>query len=474
MDLFLDPEAGKPLTTQLYEQLRRAITGGRLLPGDQLVPSRQLAGELGVSRHTVTTAYGRLVAEGHAEGRAGGGSVVASAFPAPPDGTKGAKGTDPAAALRPSPRFAGWSPYYRPPPYGCRFDLRPGMPDPALFPAALWRRRVAAAVAAENSLYGDPAGKIRLRRAIAGWVARSRSVAAGEDTVLITCGAQHAIDLVTRVLLEPGDCVAVEDPGYVHAARLFGALGMRVAGVPIDDQGLVVDLLPPSARMVYVTPSHQYPLGMTMSMSRRRALLRWAESHDAAVIEDDYDTEFRYVDRPLEPLQALDANGRVVYVGSFSKTFSPSIRLGFAVVPQPLAEPVAALRQLIDWHPPIAMQTALAGFINDGLLDKHIRRSRRVYAERHHILTEALSGSLADHLTARASNAGLHVATVLREGLREKDVLQAAARHGIITAGLHHCFRTGPAQSGLLIGFGAVSTAGLPVALRTLGRILAS
>jgi len=474
MDLFLDPEAGKPLTTQLYEQLRRAITGGRLLPGDQLVPSRQLAGELGVSRHTVTTAYGRLVAEGHAEGRAGGGSVVASAFPAPPDGTKGAKGTDPAAALRPSPRFAGWSPYYRPPPYGCRFDLRPGMPDPALFPAALWRRRVAAAVAAENSLYGDPAGKIRLRRAIAGWVARSRSVAAGEDTVLITCGAQHAIDLVTRVLLEPGDCVAVEDPGYVHAARLFGALGMRVAGVPIDDQGLVVDLLPPSARMVYVTPSHQYPLGMTMSMSRRKALLRWAESHDAAVIEDDYDTEFRYVDRPLEPLQALDANGRVVYVGSFSKTFSPSIRLGFAVVPQPLAEPVAALRQLIDWHPPIAMQTALAGFINDGLLDKHIRRSRRVYAERHHILTEALSGSLADHLTARASNAGLHVATVLREGLREKDVLQAAARHGIITAGLHHCFRTGPAQSGLLIGFGAVSTAGLPVALRTLGRILAS
>ena len=474
MDLFLDPEAGKPLTTQLYEQLRRAITGGRLLPGDQLVPSRQLAGELGVSRHTVTTAYGRLVAEGHAEGRAGGGSVVASAFPAPPDGTKGAKGTDPAAALRPSPRFAGWSPYYRPPPYGCRFDLRPGMPDPALFPAALWRRRVAAAVAAENSLYGDPAGKIGLRRAIAGWVARSRSVAAGEDTVLITCGAQHAIDLVTRVLLEPGDCVAVEDPGYVHAARLFGALGMRVAGVPIDDQGLVVDLLPPSARMVYVTPSHQYPLGMTMSMSRRKALLRWAESHDAAVIEDDYDTEFRYVDRPLEPLQALDSNGRVVYVGSFSKTFSPSIRLGFAVVPQPLAEPVAALRQLIDWHPPIAMQTALAGFINDGLLDKHIRRSRRVYAERHHILTEALSGSLADHLTARASNAGLHVATVLREGLREKDVLQAAARHGIITAGLHHCFRTGPAQSGLLIGFGAVSTAGLPVALRTLGRILAS
>jgi GntR family transcriptional regulator / MocR family aminotransferase len=468
MDLFLDPEAGKSLTAQLYEQLRDAITGGRLLPGDQLVPSRQLAGELGVSRHTVTTAYGRLVAEGYAEGRAGGGSVVASASPAP------SKGPGPAAVLRPSPRFAGWSPLFRPPPYGCRFDLRPGLPDPALFPAAQWSRRVGAAVTAEQSLYGDPAGKIRLRRAIAGWVARSRSVAADESTVVVTCGTQHAIDLIARVMLEPGDCVAVEDPGYVPPVRLFEALGARVVGVPVDDQGLVVDLLPPTARIVYVTPSHQYPLGMTMSMPRRRELLRWAERHDAAIIEDDYDTEFRYVDRPLEPLQALDANGRVVYVGSFSKTFSPSVRLGFAVVPRPLAEPIAALRQLIDWHPPIATQTALAGFINDGLLDKHIRRSKRVYAERHGILTEALGGPLADYLTARVPNAGLHVAAVLRGGLRENDVLQAAARHGVATSGLHDCFRTAPAQPGLLIGFGAVSTTGLPAALRTLGRILAS
>jgi GntR family transcriptional regulator / MocR family aminotransferase len=468
MDLFLDPEAGMSLSAQLYEQLHQAITGGRLLPGDQLVPSRQLAGELGVSRHTVTTAYGRLVAEGYAEGRAGGGSVVASASAAPP------RPPGPAAALRPSRRFAGWSPYFRPPAYGCRFDLRPGLPDPSLFPAELWRRRVAAAVAAEHAEYGDPAGKIRLRRAIAGWVARSRSVAATEDTLVITCGAQHAVDLVARVLLEPGDCVAVEDPGYVPVARLLGALGAEVVGVPVDDQGLVVDQLPPSARIVYVTPSHQYPLGMTMTMPRRRALLRWAERHDAAVIEDDYDTEFRYVDRPLESLQALDADGRVVYVGSFSKTFSPSVRLGFAVVPRPLAEPVAALRQLIDWHPPTALQTALAGFIDDGLLDKHIRRNRRVYAERAHILIEALSGPLAGHLTPLAPNAGLHVAALLRDGLREHEVLQAAARHGVVTSGLHDCYHTVPAREGLLVGFGAVTTTGLAAALRILDRILAS
>ena len=468
MDIFLDPESGQSLTGQLYEQLRRAITGGRLLPGDQLVPSRQLAGELGVSRHTVTTVYGRLVAEGYAEGRAGGGSVVASASPAP------FKGAGAPAALRPSPRFAGWSPYFRPPPYGCRLDLRPGLSDPALFPAAMWRRRVAAAVAAEHREYGDPAGRIRLRRAIAGgrpgrdrcWPEKTRLSSPAAPSMPSTW--------LPGVSLEPGDCVAIDDPGYVPAARPFGALGARVVGVPVDDQGLIVDLLPPSARIVYVTPSHQFPLGMTMLMPRRRALLRWAERHDAAVIEDDYDTEFRYVDRPLEPLQALDANGRVVYVGSFSKTFSPSVRLGFAVVPQPLAEPITALRQLIDWHPPIAMQTALAGFIDDGLLDKHIRRSRRVYAERHHILTEALSGPLARHLTARASNAGLHVAATLREGPGEKEVLQAAARHGIATSGMHDCFQTGPAQSGLLIGFGAVSTAELPAALRMLDRALAS
>ncbi len=466
MDLFLDPAADQPLAGQLYEQLRGAITVGRLLPGDQLTPSRQLAGELGVSRHTVTTAYGRLVAEGYAVGRAGGGSTVAAAVPARPIRA------DPATALRPGRRFAGWSPYFRPPPGGCRFDLRPGLPDLSLFPAVLWRRRVAAAVAAEHREYGDPAGRARLRRAIAGWVARSRSVAAAEDTVVITCGAQHAIDLVARVLLEPGDTVAIEDPGYVPVRRLFSALGARVAGVPVDDQGLVVDLLPPAARIVYVTPSHQYPLGMTMSTPRRRALLRWAQRHDAAIIEDDYDTEFRYVDRPLEPLQALDANGRVVYVGSFSKTFSPSIRLGFTVVPQPLAEPIAALRQLIDWHPPTAMQTALAGFIEDGLLDKHIRRSKRGYAERYHMLAEALAGPLAGRLEARAPNAGLHVAAVLRGGLDEDEVLQDATGAGIALSGLRDCFHAGPAQSGLLIGFGAVSAADLPAALRMLEYIL--
>ena len=468
MDLFLDPDAGTPLTGQLYEQLRRSIAGGRLLPGDQLIPSRQLAAELGVSRHTVTTAYSRLAAEGYTLGHAGGGSVVAPTAPAP------SQAAGLVTALRPARRFAGWAPLFPIPSPRYRFDLRPGQPDPALFPVILWRRRVAAAVATDRPEYGHPAGKTRLRRAIASWVRRSRSVTASEDSVVITCGAQHAIDLVARILLEPGDTVAVEDPGYLPVVRLFAALGATVVGVPVDDEGLVVDALPPAARIVYVTPSHQFPLGMTMSMPRRRALLAWAECHDAAVIEDDYDTELRYVDRPLEPLQALDQNGRVVYVGSFSKTFSPAVRLGFTLVPPPLAEPIAALRQIIDWHPSAVMQAALAGFIDDGLLDKHIRRGQRVYAERHRLLTEALSGPLAGDLTALTTNAGLHIATLLREELSEGKVMQAAAEQGIGMMGLQHFFHASPPQQGLLLGFGAVQTTDLPAALHTLGGILAA
>jgi GntR family transcriptional regulator/MocR family aminotransferase len=468
MDLFLDPDAEQALTQQLYEQLRRGIATGRLRPGDQLTPSRQLAGELRVSRHTVTTAYGRLVAEGYAEGHAGGGSVVAAASPAP------SRETDHAAALRPVPRFAGWSPLFRPLSHASPFDLRPGLADPALFPVAMWRRRVAAAIVTGNHLdYGDPAGRLVLRRAIARWIGRSRSVLATEDTIVVTCGAQHAIDLMARVLLQPGDTVAVENPGYLPAVRLFGALGAQVAGVPVDEHGLVVDQLPPTARLVYVTPSHQYPLGMTMSMTRRRALLQWAQRHDAAIIEDDYDTEFRYVDRPLEPLHTLDSNGRVAYVGSFSKSFSPSVRLGFAVLPQSLVEPIVALRQAIDWAPPTATQTALAGFIGDGLLDKHIRRARRAYTERHRLLTEALHGPLAPRLTALASNAGLHIAAILRGELSDNEALEAAAKEGIVVSGLSECFHTGPAQPGLLIGFGAISTARLPAALKTLEHVLA-
>lgn len=471
MDLFIDAASGRGLSAQLYEQVRDGIAAGRLRPGDQLPPSRHLAQQLGFSRHTVTTAYGRLAAEGFIQGRAGGGSIVAQ-VPAPPP-----QPTQRHAAITPSSRFSGWAP--EPGPLaagGCRFDLRAGIPDPGLFPADAWRRRLAAATAATagRAPAGDPAGEIDLRRSIARWAGRSRSVVADETTVIVTSGAQHAVDLVARVLLEPGDTVATEDPGYPPVVSLLLALGANVVSVPVDREGLVVDRLPDAARIVYLTPSHQYPLGVVMSMTRRRELLAWASRNGAAVIEDDYDSEFRYVDRPLEPIQRLDGGSRVIYVGSFSKTLSPALRLGFTVVPPALAGPIVALRQLIDWHPPITAQLALAGFINDGLLDKHLRRTGRIYAQRHRILQTALAGPLSADLAAVTSTAGLHITARLSNGRREDEVRAAAADRGIATTGLSQHFHAQPAEPGLVIGFGAIEATELTAAVHALRHILAT
>jgi GntR family transcriptional regulator / MocR family aminotransferase len=476
VDLFIDTMGGRGLSEQLYEQIRGAIAAGRLRAGDQLPPSRDAARQLGISRHTVTTAYGRLVAEGFVCGRAGGGSFVAGLpvpEPVPGSGIAAAP-----TAVRPARRYAGWTsaggPLQR---AEVRYDLRAGLADPRLFPAGAWHRagKAAAEAGGRVAATGDPAGEFGLRLAIARWIGRSRAVAAEADTVVVTSGAQHAVDLVARVVLEPGQTVAVEDPGYLPAVRLLRSLGARVAGVPVDEQGLIVDQLPAAARIVYLTPSHQYPLGAVLSMARRRELLGWAARHDAAIIEDDYDSEFRHVDRPLEPIHRLDDGGRVIYVGSFSKVLSPQLRLGFAVVPPSLAGPVAALRQLIDWHPPIMAQAALAGLLEDGTIDRHLRRAGRIYTQRYQIVRAALAGPLSPWLSPLPAQAGLHLTALLGgPGGEEEEVLAAAAARGIAATGLSRYFHARPARPGLVIGFGAIDAAGLPAALHELGDALSS
>jgi GntR family transcriptional regulator/MocR family aminotransferase len=297
-------------------------------------------------------------------------------------------------------------------------------------------------------------------------------VAAEADTVIVTSGAQHAVDLVARVLLEPGETVAVEDPGYLPVVRLLRSQGARVAGVPVDEQGLIVDQLPPAARIVYLTPSHQFPLGAVLSMARRRELLAWAARHDAAIVEDDYDSEFRHVDRPLEPIHRLDDSGRVVYVGSFSKVLSPELRLGFAVAPPSLTGPVTALRQLIDWHPPVMTQAALAGLLEDGTIDRHLRRAGRIYTQRYQTVRAALAGPLSPWLSALPAQAGLHLTALLPPTCDEEKVLAAAAARGIATTGLSQCFHVRQGRPGLVIGFGAIDAAALPAALAELGDAL--
>ena len=436
---------------QLYEQVRAAIVQGRLAPGDRLAPSRTVAADLRVARATVTEAYGRLTAEGYIEGRSGGGSVVSAAPQHVPR-------RSPVATLTPTRRAAQAVPFDPDPSRDVVFDCRPGHLDLTLFPVAAWRRCVVRTLDRAPGQYDDPAGTPELRAALAHWVTRSRGIAATPEETIVTAGAGHAIDLVARVLADPGATVAVEEPGYPPAVSVFRGLGLRVVGVPVDDQGIVVDAIPPRAKIVYVTPSHQFPLGMVMARRRRLDLLHWADRAGAAILEDDYDSEFRYTARPLEPLQRLDRHGRVIYIGTFSKILSPALRLGFLVAPRTLMPALCATRQAIDWCPPPATQHALTQFIDDGYLDQHLRRTRRVYAQRHRLMRHALDRLLPADFRRLPATAGLHLAVTGPRDPTDPDLADLLLHHGLLVPSLrrHHAF--GPPTDGLVLGFAGLPT----------------
>ncbi|GAA0566762.1 PLP-dependent aminotransferase family protein [Paractinoplanes ferrugineus] len=451
MDLVLEPGGNGEKTVLVYRALRAAIVDGRLPAGHRLPPTRALATDLGVSRGSVTTAYERLGAEGYLVARVGSGTYVAAVCAAP--GPRRA----PADPLRPR---APWRP--RPTSHGQatpRYDFRTGIPDAALFPFDTWRRLVAAEIrlgAHSPAHYASPAGHPALRAAIARYLGVSRSLTATADDLVITNGTQHALDLIARVLLRPGDMVAVEDPGYPAARLLFESHGCRVTGVPVDDEGLVVTALPAGCRLVYTTPSHQFPLGGAMSLARRRELLDWARRRAVAVVEDDYDSEFRFQARPLEPLHSLDTAGRVLYAGTFSKSMLPSVRTGFVLVPPGLRDAVAAARQLGDGYGPPPVQAALARFVEDGQLARHVRRAGREYARRHALISAALSG--LPELTVLPSAAGLHVTAQLRGGASATPVIAACAAAGLAVEDLaDYCYTT--SQAGFVFGFGATDPA---------------
>ncbi|GIL27554.1 GntR family transcriptional regulator [Actinocatenispora comari] len=442
-------------TTRIYRQLRDAIVDGRLRAGSRLPPSRELAGTLAVSRTTVTAAYERLIAEGFLTGRVGAGTFVRP-VPTAPGGAPAA----PREGVRPRAIWRQLAAEPAPDASPATYDFRVGVPDPDLFPLATWRRLVAAELRAttlRRPPYTESAGLPALRAAIARHLALSRSVRAGADDVVVTQGAQQAIDLLGRVLVEPGDRVAVEDPGYLPARQALRALGARLTGVPVDGEGIDVTALPDDARLVYVTPSHQFPLGVAMSPARRHALLDWAGRHGAVIVEDDYDSEFRYGARPLDPLQSLDTAGRVVYVGSFAKTMAPMLRLGFLVAPASLIPALHAARRVADWYGDPVVAGAMARFIDEGLLARHVRRAQRTYATRREALLTALDRRFGDRLSVVPSAAGLHVAARLTEpdpdlGAR----LAAAARQGVAVDPLDRFCTNENRQQGLALGFGTV------------------
>jgi GntR family transcriptional regulator/MocR family aminotransferase len=446
----------KDLTGEIYRQLRRAILDGRLPPGARLPATRELAAQLSVSRTTVTVAYDRLMSEGFVTGRVGAGTFVSDDLPGAGHRT-GATGE----ILRSRPIWDDIAPFVAE--QAAEFDFRPGIPDARLFPYQSWRQLLArelTASAVGAGHYADPAGHLGLREAIAGHIGLSRGVQATASDVVVTNGTQQAVDLIARVLLAPGDQVAVEDPCYRPTRRLLQTLGARVTGVPVDDQGMVVDAIPPGTRLVYVTPSHQFPLGLSMSLPRRMALLAWAERHQAAILEDDYDSEFRYGGRPIEPLQTLDRAGRVIYVGSFSKTLLATLRLGFLVVPPSLHPAVRAAKWLADWHTPLPLQGALARFIDQGLFARHLRKMRAVYQARHEQVTDALTGQFADHLKLIPSAVGLHLAATAPGTTREelKELLHRASAVGVELLPLSLYAVDTPPQPGLIFAYGAIPT----------------
>ncbi len=467
LDLYLDPAHPRRRAASLYEQIRDAVSTGRLAAGERLPTSRSLAHDLGISRSTVSAVFGRLVAEGVLDARVGAGTfvgdhpLVGSAPPVSPLAPSSLTRRHPIAA--PPPRTV---------PDGA-VDLRTGRPDPALFPLRDWRRAVVDAAALPPPGYGDAAGAPGLRNALASWVRRSRGLEIEADHVLVTAGAQQAFELLAQTVLAPGDTIAFEEPGYEPARRAFQVNGVDVQPVAVDRDGMCVDDIGDRVRAVYVTPSHQSTTGVAMSTRRRRALIELAHARDLVVIEDDYDTEFRYVGRPLEPLHRLDPDGRVVYVGTFSKSLSPSLRIGFVVAPPGLVADLTTVRRTRDVQPPHLTQAALTNLIVSGALDRHIRRARTVYRGRHELVRRRIGELHEAGLVAAPwpSMAGLHTMIELGDGIDAAAVCDELERRGIVI-GTTDDHWIGPPRAALSVGFGLADTTQLAAAFDALEDVL--
>jgi GntR family transcriptional regulator/MocR family aminotransferase len=474
----LDPASPSPLHRQLYLALRDAVLSGHVAPGKRLASTRSMATDLGVSRNTVMSAFRQLLAEGYLEGRVGAGTFVTRTLP---DDALRARQSPPVVAQR-TQRTRGISrrgamligtpvTFGR---SGSSQAFRPGMPAFDAFPFEEWSRYVARCwrnPTTDLLGYGDPAGYRPLRLAIAQHLAVARGVRCDAEQVVIVSGSQQALDLAARVLLDPDDAVWIEEPGYLGARAAIAASGAQLVPVPVDAEG--IDVMAgiarhPTAAMAYVSPSRQYPLGVTMSLSRRLALLEWARMAGAWVLEDDYDSEYRYAGRPLAALQGLDVDGRVIYLGTFSKVMLPSLRLGYLVLPPDLIDAFVAARAVADRHSPSVEQAALARFIADGQLERHIRRMRVLYAERQASLVDVVKSEWAEELDVTAADAGMHLVGWLPDGTDDVAVsARAAARH--VEAPPLSRYYLGPAgRPGLLLGYASVPQRETRAAVRRL------
>jgi len=438
----VDRRRSLPLHGQLVQQFKALIADRRLAPGVRVPSTRDAALLLGVSRTTVTTAYEQLLSEGYLESRRGAGTFVPAHLPhlAAPRAEAAS-----AAAGRPPVRVSGFVTRlgeWRPPapaPHAV-IDLSSREPDLRLFPLAEWsrllRQQMRRRPLGRPPSHEDIGGLAPLRDTIASYLRYARGVSCAPEQVVVVTGSQQALDLCARVLVDPGDQVALENPGYPEARRLFGAVGARVMPVPVDADGLRVSRLPARARLAIVTPSHQYPLGMALSLTRRLELLQWAHAPDRLIIENDYDSEFRYDGSPLPALQGLGDASRVVYAGTFSLSMFPALRIGYLVVPRPLVTPFLQAKWHTDRHTPHLEQGALAEFMARGHLARHIRRMRRVYRRRRDVLLDALHTHLGAHVTVADASSGLHVVVRFATGR----IAEQARRRGVTLISTAACY----------------------------------
>lgn len=463
--------AGGPLYRQIYDGYRAAILSGRLRPGQRLPSTRTLAAELEISRLPALNAFEQLLHEGYVEGKIGAGTFVAQAIP---DDLTRAPETPPRVrgpALRPRP--------LTPRDEGGLGPFRVSVPALDHFPHRIWARllwRHAKHPSSELMAYGDPAGYVALREAIAEYLRTARGVRCEAAQVLIVSGSQMALQICARALLAPGDAVGMEEPGYPGARDALGAVpGAHVVPVPLDDEGLDVKRLAAHGRRVrlaYVTPSHQYPLGIAMTAARRLALLRWARGGARWIIEDDYDSEYRYASRPLAALQGMEPGARVIYVGTFSKVLFPSLRVGYVVVPPPLWDRFVRLREALDIFSPTLTQAVLADFLAEGHFARHLRRMRKLYLGRRNALVGAIRAHLGDRLFVQGAEAGLHLAAFLPPGVDDREVLRRAAARGITGTPLSSCYAGRRPRSGLILGFGGSEERRLRDAVTTLAGVI--
>jgi GntR family transcriptional regulator/MocR family aminotransferase len=474
----VERDSSTPLYRQIYDAYRAAILAGRLRPGERLPATRSLAGELGISRLPVLQAFEQLVAEGYCDSRTGAGTFVARLQP---------------HQSAPRPRSGAPRPGRRPMARGpvARIQraahwMTPGQPFAIgaiavdHFPAEVWATLVARHTRRPDRAalrYGTAMGYLPFRQAIADYLRAARAVRCDPSQIMVVAGSQQALGLVASSLIDPGNTVWLEEPGYWGARDVFALHRARRVPVPVDGEGIDVAAgveRSPKARLVYVTPSHQFPLGVTMSVSRRLQLLDWARRAGAWIVEDDYNSEYRYESQPVGALQGLDRDSRVLYIGTFSKVLSPALRMGYLVIPEDLVPRFTMARWAMDICPPILYQQALADFIAEGHFARHLRRTRELYRRRRETLLRELRRVLGGQIAILGEQAGMHVVITLPAGTDDLAVSRRAAAEGLTTLPLSTCFIGRGVRPGLLLGYGGTEEAQIPSAVLALQRAISS